>query len=307
MARPSASTVETTPISVFTSLDGETETVAAYRLVFDSWAPGSEELYVPTTFGLTHVIANGPRDGPPVVLLHALLATAMAWYRNVPGLSRHYRTYAVDIIGEANLSKPTRPMTSLDDFLVWFTELLDGLGLETVFVVGNSYGGFTGAYYAMRLPQRVRKLVLIGPASTISPMTPFMRHMFYPKAFYLMLPRAPGSERVMRRAVDWIHAGTRPDPLWEPLFYRTMVYGKLINRVFPRMYTPEEFSQIGGPVLLILGENEAIYDDLDAAAGSARRLIADLEVELIPAAHHITALAQPRLTNERIVEFFSET
>lgn len=292
-------------MAVFTSRNGRGDSIAAYQRVLDSWAPGYEDLYVPTSFGATHVVANGSRDAPPVVLLHALFATAMAWYRNVPGLSEHYRTYAVDIIGEANLSQPKRPITSLDEFLTWFTELLDGLGIESAFVVGNSYGGFTGAYYAMKLPERVHKLVLIGPASTISPMTPFMRHMFYPKAFYSLLPWAPGLERVMRRSVDWIHAGLRPDPLWEPLFYRTMAYGKLINRVFPRIYTQEEFAAIRAPVLLILGEREAIYNDLDAAAESARRLIPHLEVELIPEAHHITALAQPRPTNERIVQFFS--
>jgi pimeloyl-ACP methyl ester carboxylesterase len=48
-----------------------------------------------------------------------------------------------------------------------FDGLLDGLGIDTLFLVGNSYGGFTAAYYAMKLPDRVRKLVLVGPASTI--------------------------------------------------------------------------------------------------------------------------------------------
>ena len=56
--------------------------------------------------------------------------------------------------------------------------------------MGNSYGGFTGAYYAMMLPERVTKLVLVGPASTIAPITPFMFHMFYPKALYMLLPRS---------------------------------------------------------------------------------------------------------------------
>ena len=142
----------------------------AYRAVMDAWPIPYQEFTVETGFGDTHVIAGGPVDGPPVVLLHALFATAASWYRNVEELSRRYRTYCVDVIGEANKSRPRRPIASLDDFLEWFTELIDRLGIYTLNLVGNSYGGFTAAYFAMKLPDRVQKLVLIGPASTIHSM-----------------------------------------------------------------------------------------------------------------------------------------
>jgi pimeloyl-ACP methyl ester carboxylesterase len=299
--------VEIVPIPVFTTKEGEQEALAAYQAVMDLWAPGYEDLYVPTSFGLTHVIANGALDAPPLVLLHALFATATSWYRNVPELSKHYRTYCVDVIGESNLSQPTKPIASLDDFLTWFVELTDRLEISTFFLGGNSYGGFTSAYFSMKLPERVRKVFLVGPASTISPMTPFFRHMFLPKAVYSMLPWAPGLERVMRRSVDWMHAGLPCDQVWESLFYKNMVHGRLINRVFPRVYTREEFSAIEAPVLLVLGEEEVIYNDLNAAVESARRLIPGLQVALIPDAHHITALAQPELTNEKVIQFLTSS
>jgi pimeloyl-ACP methyl ester carboxylesterase len=289
--------------SVFTSSRGEAEIDRAYRAIVDTWPVGHQELFIPTSFGETHVLASGPTDAPPVVFLHALFATATSWYRNVEAFSDHYRTYCVDVIGEANMSRPTRPIVSLDGFLEWFVELLDGLGIQQVALVGNSYGGFTGAYYAMMLPERVTKLVLVGPASTIAPITPFMVHMFYPKALYMLLPGAPGLSRVMRRSVDWLHAGLSADPLWEPLFYRTMMYGKLINRVFPRVYTDEEFARIKASVLLVLGDREVIYNDLQKTVTAARELVEGIEVEVIPGAHHITALAQPELTNRRILDF----
>lgn len=276
----------------------------AYQAVMDEWTADYEELTVPTSFGLTHVVVSGPADGPPVVLLHALLATAGSWYLNVGALSKTFRTYAVDVIGEANKSRPTKPIASLEDFLSWFTELIDGLAIDTLYLVGNSYGGFTGAYYAMKLPERIRKLVLIGPASTIDSMTPFMIHMFLPKAAYQTLPWLPGRERVMRRSVDWMHGDLPRDPLWEPLFCQTMTNGRLINKVFPRVFSRDEFAEIRVPVLLILGEREAIYKSLESAVGKARQLIPGVEIELIPGGHHITAVAQPDLVNERILRFF---
>ncbi len=293
-------------IPVFTRPEGAVETLQAYQAILDQWPVPFDELMVPTSFGETYVIASGPEGAPPVVLLHALLATAASWYHNVAALSQTYRVYAVDVIGEGNKSCPVKPIRSLDDFLQWFVELIDQLKLDTLSLVGNSYGGFTAAYYAMKLPKRVRKLVLIGPAATISRMTPFYIHMFIPKALYGFFPKLPGQERAMRRSVNWMHAGLPCDPLWEPLFYRSMVYAGLINQVFPRVYSGEEFAQIKSPVLLILGENEVIYNKLPLAIRDAQKLIPGLQVEVVPKAHHVAALAQPELVNARILRFLAE-
>jgi pimeloyl-ACP methyl ester carboxylesterase len=293
-------------IPMFTSPQGESEVMSTYDAIMDNWSVPYDELTITTTFGETHIIASGPEDAQPVVLLHALLASAMSWYRNVEALSQSYRVYAIDVIGEGNKSQPIKPITSLDDFLHWFTEVIDGLGIDTLYLVGNSYGGFTGAYYAMKLPERILKLVLIGPAATIAPMIPFYTHMFIPKAMYGFFPKLPGVKRVMHSSVDWMHKGLPRDPLWEPLFYASMVYGGLINQVFPRMYSKDEFSQIKAQVLLLLGEEEAIYNNLGTAVRSARELIPNLKVEMIPNAHHVAAVANPEEVNQKLLQFFAE-
>lgn len=262
-------------------------------------------MYVPTRFGETHVIASGPQDAPPLVLLHALLATATSWYRNVAALSQSYRVYAVDIIGEGDPSRPTQPIKTLDDFLHWFTHLIDGLGIDTLYLVGDSYGGFTAAHYAVRLPERVRKLVLIGPAGTIYKMAPFYLHMFIPKGLYLFCSWLPGVKRAMHHSVDWMYAGLALDALWEPLFYRSMLYGSLINQVLPQMYSPAEFAQIQGPVLLILGEQEAIYNNLPRTIQAARVALPKAQIEIISDAHHITALARPEIVTQLVLRFLA--
>ena len=293
-------------VPVFTSLEGEKEVKTAYQALMKQWPVPYQEQTVITRFGETHVIVCGPEKAPPIVLLHALLATATSWYRNVEALSQWYRVYVVDIIGEGNMSCPVKPITSMDDFLGWFTELIDRLGIDKLYLVGNSYGGFTGAYYAMKLPERIHKLVLIGPAATIAPMRPFLFHMFIPKALYMFLPKMPGRNHAMRRSVDWMHNGLPRDPFWEPVFYNSMMYGGLINQVFPRVYSQEEFARIKAKTLLILGEKEVIYNDLYSAIQSARKLIPGVQVEVIPDAHHITALAQPQKVNQRLLQFFAD-
>jgi hypothetical protein len=59
---------------------------------------------------------------PPVVLLHAFFATAMSWYATVGALAEHHRVFAVDIMEEANRSRPTRVISSRYDYLQWFSD-----------------------------------------------------------------------------------------------------------------------------------------------------------------------------------------
>lgn len=295
----------TTP-TVFISPEGKTEIMQAYQAVMDVWPQPYQELKVPTSWGETHVIASGTEGAPPVVLLHALSATATAWYRTVGALSKTYRVYAVDVMGEGNKSTPVKPFTSLDDFLAWFTEVIDGLSIKTLYVVGNSYGGLTGAYYAMKLPERILKLAMISPAATISPMRPFYIHMFIPKLLYMLFPKFPGLKRSMRRSVDWMYAGLPADPLWDAVFHKSMLYGGLINQVFPRVYTKEEFAQIKAKMLLLVGEQEKIYNNLQIAVRYARELIPGLQVQMIPNAHHVAAVANPGQVNQALLGFFAE-
>ncbi len=292
--------------AIFASPDGKVEIMQAYQAIMDVWTQPYQELNIPTSFGETHIIANGPENAHPVVLLHALSATAASWYRTIEALSQNYRVYAVDILGEGNKSVPLMPFKSVDDFLHWFIEVIDALQIKTLYIAGNSYGGFTGAYYAMKLPERVLKLAMIGPAATISPMRPFYVHMFIPKAVYSFFPQLPGMPKSMRSSVDWMYAGLPVDRLWDPVFYKSLMYGGLINQVFPRVYTQEEFSQIKARTLLIVGEQERIYNNLQSAVEAARTLIPGLQVEIIPNAHHVAAIANPENVNQALLRFFAD-
>jgi len=279
--------------------------MAAYEAVLACWTADYEELDVSTRFGMTHVVASRPPDAPVLVLLHAYFATAMSWYRAVGPLSASYRVLAVDVLGDANRSRPTRPITSLDDSVEWFTDLLDGLGAQSVHLVGNSFGGFIAVEYARRLPDRVESLALIGPAATFHGMRPFYTHMFAPKAAYLMMPWLPGQARAVDHAVDWMRAGLPRDQVWEDLFRSVMTHGRSGIRIFPRVYTATELAQVRAPTLLILGDHERVYPP-DKAAHAARRLMPGIEVQLVADAHHLTALAQPDRVSEVLLRFMAD-
>jgi len=54
-------------------------------------------------------------------------------------------------------------LDSIDDIVHLYLELLDRLDLRYVDVVGNSIGGWIAADLATKVPERIRRLVMIGP------------------------------------------------------------------------------------------------------------------------------------------------
>ena len=110
---------------------------------------------------------------------------------------------------------------------------------------------------------------------------------------------------MMRTAARWMRAGLPRDPVWDPLFLAVLNHGSTANRVWPRVYTREELGRIRAPVLLLLGDHERIYRP-QAAAGAARALLQSVTVSVIPAAHHIAAIAQPIAVTAEIRRFFGD-
>ena len=105
-------------------------------------------------------------SGPAVVMLHGggPGASGMSNYsRNIDTLAQQFRVIVPDMPGYGRSVKgvdQSDPFGYLADAI---RGLLDELGLATAHLVGNSYGGAAALRLALDTPQRVDKLVLMGP------------------------------------------------------------------------------------------------------------------------------------------------
>ena len=142
---------------------------SAYEASLELWPIPSTSATVETPFGQTHVVVSGPRDGEPVVLIHAASLSATQWHLQAADLGRDHRLYAMDIMGDIGLSTQTRAIQSRADAAEWLAAVLDGLGIERPIVVGSSFGGFQATNLAVLDPDRVKALVLLAPAATVRP------------------------------------------------------------------------------------------------------------------------------------------
>jgi pimeloyl-ACP methyl ester carboxylesterase len=100
--------------------------------------------------------------GEPLLLLHGLGARRRVWYRIRPALAAHHDVIAVDLpgFGESPPLPDDVPVIPAQADAVERT--LDGLGIETAHIVGNSLGGWLAFELARR--GRARSVVAVSPA-----------------------------------------------------------------------------------------------------------------------------------------------
>lgn len=114
-----------------------------------------------------HYLDEGPRDGEPIVMVHGNPSWSIYWRELVLGLRDRYRCIVPDHIGMGLSDKPTEDdyehtlSTRIDDL----ERLLSHLGIENVTLAVHDWGGAIGCGWAVRYPQRVKRLIVSNTAA----------------------------------------------------------------------------------------------------------------------------------------------
>jgi pimeloyl-ACP methyl ester carboxylesterase len=282
----------------------EVEFNEAYEATMLHWPVPYDNIFVSTHFGITHVVASGPMNADPVVLINPGGGSATIWIRNVEPLSQKYRIYAVDVIGEMNKSIPIRPIRNHKEFKEWISDLLDGLCIKSAHIVGNSNGGFLALETAFLLPSRVKKAILISPAATFVQMWAWWLKLLIPAH---MIAPLIHSRRMVIRAYDWLWQEFPKDPAYARLKSISIVagyprYRPTQNSFAPHVFSDWELRQIRTPVLLMIGDHEVIYKPAQVIQ-RATHLIQNLKAEIVPNANHCAQYTAPEFVNQEIMAF----
>jgi len=293
--------------SAFKTAEGEAAYLAAYGAAMNLWPVPYKELEIPTRFGTTHVVVSGPNDAPPLVLLHGYFVTLNMWSPNVAEFSKDYRVYAIDLMGQPGKSipDPDEPLRDTADLAAWLSETLDRLHLDRIFLVGMSYGGWVALNLTLTAPERVRKLVLLSPAASFQPLV---------KQFALrgMLMGLFPTRLTANSLMGWMGFKDSPgDTLTRcllDLFYLGVKHFRLspdTMRLMPSVFSDDELRGLHVPVLLLIGENEVIYDAAEAL-DRARRLIPDFEGDLVPRCSHDMCASKHDIVDARVLDFLKD-
>ncbi|NNN30671.1 alpha/beta fold hydrolase [Streptomyces sp. S3(2020)] len=105
-------------------------------------------------------------QGAPVLLLHGggPGASGVSNYsRNIARLAGEYRVIVPDLPGYGRSSKGIDLTDPFGALATGIRGVLDRLGLDKAHFVGNSYGGACALRLALDTPERVDRMVLMGP------------------------------------------------------------------------------------------------------------------------------------------------
>ncbi len=114
----------------------------------------------------TYVMARGPEDGEPVLLLHGWGASTFTWRENIDLLAEAgFRAIAFDRPPYGLSAKTGANIPYSSAALAEFTaHVMDALEIKRAILVGQSQGGGVAGYFAVLYPKRVSKLVLVSAA-----------------------------------------------------------------------------------------------------------------------------------------------
>ena len=103
--------------------------------------------------------------GETVICLHSSASSGSQWRSLMDRLSTRWRVLSPDLHGYGKSARAEGLAgLSLDDELRWLTPVFEQAG-EQFHVVGHSYGGLLALLATLRLPSRVRSLVVYEPAA----------------------------------------------------------------------------------------------------------------------------------------------
>ena len=213
--------------------------------------------------------------GEPLVLLHGNGEDGSYFLHQMEAFSREFLVYALDTRGHGRSPRGSAPFT-ISQFAEDLLAFLDEQGLKRVNLLGFSDGGNIALTFALRHPERVRRLVLNGANLT-------------PRGVkaWVQLPIVLGYQIASRLKSP--KARTNAEML-----------GLMVHE--PQI-PPSELAGLMMPVLVIAGTRDMIREDHTRLMA---REIPGARLALIPGNHFI-ARRNPAAFNRAVWSFFQET
>ncbi|HVO89498.1 MAG TPA: alpha/beta fold hydrolase [Casimicrobiaceae bacterium] len=121
---------------------------------------------------LTRVLEAGKPGAPAILLMHGLSSRADRWVRNIDGLAAAgFHVFAADLPGHGFAAKNPADDHTIGGYAKFVLDLMDALEIRRTTIVGTSLGGQVVATAALRAPERIERMMMIG-STGFAPSTP---------------------------------------------------------------------------------------------------------------------------------------
>jgi len=208
--------------------------------------------------------------GPPILLVHGLVASGLYWGGAYDWLADHHRLVVPDLLGFGGSPRPAAGYGP-DDHADAVRACLDDLGIEEPVVIGaHSLGGLIALRLAATHPERVAAIAAFGPPVYADPGAA-LAHVAAtsPMSRLFVLP-GPAAERACRWVCEHRPLAARLAVLSHPSLPREvaadavqhtwMSYSGTLQQVILAAEATAWFDQIKCPVRLVAGDRDPVVD-----------------------------------------------
>jgi pimeloyl-ACP methyl ester carboxylesterase len=250
--------------------------------------------------GETPPSSGGGLGGVPLVLVHGAFFTIDTWGPILSTLAEDHQVIAVELQGHGHTADIDRPF-NYDDFADDVAGLMDHLGVAQADVVGYSLGAMTVLRFAMRHPDRVRKLVVISGA--------YSQDGYYPEGLAGIQEITP--EMFAGTPIEEAYLRNAPNPADFPALVAKVKAGVATGFAWPEA----EVSAIAAPTLLIYADFDgfrlehmvALFRLLGGGVPGDLTELPKARLAIIPGTTHVSlVLEKSALWLPMISEFLDE-
>jgi pimeloyl-ACP methyl ester carboxylesterase len=249
-------------------------------------------------------------SGQPVILLHGLGHASGTWNEILPHLARHFRVYAVDMLGCGRSDKP-RIEYNLWALATYTRYFMDALGIERAHLVGHSLGGGVSLHMAWQYPERVQRLALVATGGLGRDVHLLLRLVSLPGASLVLAGIASPAWLLMLKR---FHLTRLPPALAREKLGMWMRLGQAETRwAFMRMLRSactirgqrvsalDRLHLMRHSILLVWGEHDKTIPSKHARR--AAPLIQDCQLAVLPNCNHYPSLEQPEAVARLLEQF----
>nr|ABK27126.1 unknown [Picea sitchensis] len=242
-----------------------------------------------------------------LLLIHGFGTDGLfGWDTQICALGKHFDLLIPDLIFFGN-STTTSSQRSEIFQAECMKSMVEYLGVESVIVVGHSYGGFVAFWMAHNYPNVVRRLVIVSSAICMTPSTnnTLLKKMGSSDIKDVLLPNNSGDIRKAMN-ITFYKKSWLPTCIYED-FLQTMggnreKKAELLDAIVIGSENSNLLPTVNQDVLIVWGEKDRTFG-LEQAFLLQRHIGEKAQLAVIKECGHVPQLEKPTELNETLLNF----
>jgi pimeloyl-ACP methyl ester carboxylesterase len=215
--------------------------------------------------------------GEPLVLLHGAFGTAEGWGTVLPNLVKSHRVIVVELQGHGRTADIDRPL-SFEQMAEDTAALLQQLKIQKTDVFGYSMGGGVAVALAIKHPNLVRKLAILGAGTGAT------KDTYDPESYKQFKSMTP--ENFNFPQVKDPYLKLAPDPSKWPVLVSKII--KMDDNF--KGFAEKDVKSIKAETLVMMGDHDAVRPE---HAAEVARLIPNAQLAIIQGGDHFVLFINP--------------